>query len=140
MEKKELKRITTYLGIILITGTIIILIFKGCKNKPTDNPAVTRLETINDSLLKVIDKNTKAANDLYLKIDSLNFRTDTIIENQYTVNKYYKDEIYNILNADDPTTAKQFRTTLKKSDSLLKAGFYTRTYDLRSSTIQPELH
>ena len=140
MEKKELKRIITYLGVILIVGTIIILTFKGCKNTPADNPAVTRLETINDSLLKVIDKNTKAANDLYLKIDSLNFRTDTIIENQYTVNKYYKDEIYNILNADDPTTTKQFRTTLKKSDSLLKAGFYSRTYDLRSAVIQSKLH
>jgi hypothetical protein len=140
MEKKELKRITTYLGIILIVGTIIILTFKGCKNKPTDNPAVTRLETINDSLFKVIDKNTKAANELYLKLDSLNFRSDTIIERQYTVNKYYKDEIYNILNSDDPTANKQFRSTLQKSDSLLKSGFYTRTYDLRPSANESKLH
>ena len=63
MEKKELKRIGTYVGIILIVGAIIILSFKGCKKKPVENPAVSRLETINDSLLKVIDKNTKAAND-----------------------------------------------------------------------------
>ena len=140
MEKKELKRITTYLGVILVVGTTIILTFKGCKNKPTDNPAVTRLETINDSLLKVIGKNTEVATDLYLKIDSLNLKSDTIINNQYTVNKYYKDEIYNILNADDPATTKQFRSTLKKSDSLLKSGFYSRTYNLRSSAIQPELH
>ena len=140
MEKKELKRITTYLGVILVVGTTIILTFKGCKDKPTDNPAVTRLETINDSLLKVIDKNTRAANELYLKIDSLNFRSDTIIERQYTVNKYYKDEIYNILNSDDPTANKQFRTTLQKSDSLLKSGFYSKTYDLRSSANEPKLH
>lgn len=140
MEKKELKRITTYLGAILIVGTIIILTFKGCNNKPADNPAVTRLETINDSLFKVIDKNTKAANELYLKLDSLNFRSDTIIEKQYTVNKYYKDEIYNILNSDDPTANKQFRSTLQKSDSLLKSGFYTKTYDLRPAANESKLH
>lgn len=139
MEKSKIGKIAMVLGIAALPLTTIFVI-KGCHKKPTENPAVTRLETINDSLLKVIDKNTKAANELYLKIDSLNFRSDTIIENQYTVNKYYKDEIYNILNADDPATAKQFRTTLKKSDSLLKAGFYSRTYDLRSSTVQPELH
>ena len=127
------------LGIAALPLTAIFVV-KGCQKKPAENPAVTRLETINDSLLKVIDKNTKVANELYLKIDSLNFRSDTIIQKQYTVNKYYKDEIYNILNADDPATTKQFRSTLKKSDSLLKAGFYSRTYDLRSSTIQPELH
>jgi hypothetical protein len=112
-------------------GAIIVI---ALQKKSTDNPAVTRLETINDSLLKVIDKNTKAANTLYLKIDSLDFRTDTIIERQYTVNKYYKDEIYNILNADDPTANKQFRSTLQKSDSLLKSGFYSKTYDLRPAT------
>lgn len=139
MEKSTIGKIAMFLGIAALPlGAIFVI--KGCQKKDTENPAVTRLEIINDSLLKVIDKNTKAANDLYLKIDSLNFKSDTIIENQYTVNKYYKDEIYNILNADDPATTKQFRTTLKKSDSLLKAGFYSRTYDLRSSTIQSELH
>lgn len=136
MEKTKL---VIYSGLAVLVLAAIIVTVKTCNKKPTENPAVSRLETINDSLLKVIDKNTKAANDLYLKIDSLNMRSDTIIENRYTVNKYYKDEIYNILNADDPTTTKQFRATLKKSDSLLKAGFYSRTYDLRSSTVQPEL-
>lgn len=135
----EKTKIVIYSGLAVLVLAAIIVTVKTCNKKPTENPAVSRLETINDSLLKVIDKNTKAANDLYLKIDSLNMRSDTIIENRYTVNKYYKDEIYNILNADDPTTTKQFRATLKKSDSLLKAGFYSRTYDLRSSTIQPEL-
>ena len=140
MEKKELKRVITYLVAILMIGVTIILGFKGCNKKPTDNPAVTRLETLNDSLLKVIDKNTKAANDLYLKIDSLNFRSDTIIQKQFTVNKYYKDEIYNILNSDDPTANKQFRSTLQKSDSLLKSGFYSKTYDLRPSVNESKLH
>jgi hypothetical protein len=139
MEKNK-TRLVIYGSAALLVLAAIAVTVKTCNKKPTENPAVSRLETINDSLLKVIDKNTKAANELYLKIDSLNFKSDTIIENQYTVNKYYKDEIYNILNADDPTTTKQFRATLKKSDSLLKAGFYSRTYDLRSSTIQPELH
>lgn len=129
-----------YVSTILIAGAVIILSFKGCKKKPVENPAVSRLETINDSLLKVIDKNTKAANELYLKIDSLNLKSDTIIENRYTVNKYYKDEIYNILNADDPTANKQFRSTLQKSDSLLKSGFYSKTYDLRSSVNESKLH
>ncbi len=139
MEKNK-TRLIIYGSAALLVLVAIAVTVKTCNKKPTENPAVTRLETINDSLLKVIDKNTKAANELYLKIDSLNFKSDTIIENQYTVNKYYKDEIYNILNADDPTTAKQFRSTLKKSDSLLKAGFYSRTYDLRSSVIQSKLH
>ena len=135
----EKTKIVIYSGLAVLVLAAIIVTVKTCNKKPTENPAVSRLETINDSLLKVIDKNTKAANDLYLKIDSLNMRSDTIIENRYTVNKYYKDEIYNILNADDPTANKQFRATLQKSDSLLKSGFYSKTYNLRSSTIQPEL-
>jgi hypothetical protein len=139
MAKSTIEKIVMILGIAALPiGAIFVV--KGCQKKSTENPAVTRLETINDSLLKVIDKNTKAATDLYLKIDSLNFRTDTIIERQYTVNKYYKDEIYNILNSDDPTANKQFRSTLQKSDSLLKSGFYSKTYDLRSSVNEFKLH
>ena len=137
MEKTKL---VIYSGLAVLVLAAIIVTVKTCNKKPTENPAVSRLETINDSLLKVIDKNTKAANDLYLKIDSLNMRSDTIIENRYTVNKYYKDEIYNILNADDPTANTQFRATLKKSDSLLKSGFYSKTYDLRSSVNESKLH
>ena len=140
MEKKKLIKLGSYILVITIVGITMILLFKGCKKKPAQNPAVTRLETINDSLLKVIDKNTKAANELYLKIDSLNFRSDTIIQKQYTVNKYYKDEIYNILNSDDPTSNKQFRATLQKSDSLLKSGFYSKTYDLRPAVNEFKLH
>ena len=140
MEKKKLIKLGSYILVITIVGITMILLFKGCKKKPAQNPAVTRQETINDSLLKVIDKNTKAANELYLKIDSLNFRSDTIIQKQYTVNKYYKDEIYNILNSDDPTSNKQFRATLQKSDSLLKSGFYSKTYDLRPAVNEFKLH
>ena len=139
MEKSTIEKIVMFLGIAALPlGTIFIV--KGCHKKPTENPAVTRLEVINDSLLKVIDENTKAANELYLKIDSLNFKSDTIIENRYTVNKYYKDEIYNILNADDPTANTQFKSTLQKSDSLLKSGFYSKTYNLRPSANESKLH
>lgn len=139
MEKSTIGKIVMFLGIAALPiGALFVI--KGCQKKPAENPAVTRLETINDSLLKVIDKNTKAANELYLKLDSLNFRSDTIIERQYTVNKYYKDEIYNILNSDDPTANKQFRSTLQKSDSLLKSGFYSKTYDLRPAVNEPKLH
>jgi hypothetical protein len=139
MEKSTIGKIVTVLGIAALPlGAIFVT--KSCQKEPVENPAVTRLETINDSLFKVIDKNTKAANELYLKLDSLNFRSDTIIERQYTVNKYYKDEIYNILNSDDPTANKQFRSTLQKSDSLLKSGFYSKTYDLRPAVNEPKLH
>ena len=139
MEKSTIGKIVTVLGIAALPlGAIFVI--KSCQKEPAENPAVTRLETINDSLFKVIDKNTKAANELYLKLDSLNFRSDTIIERQYTVNKYYKDEIYNILNSDDPTANKQFRSTLQKSDSLLKSGFYSKTYDLRPAVNEPKLH
>ena len=139
MEKSIIGKIVMFLGIAALPLAVIFIV-KGCQKKPTENPAVSRLETINDSLLKVIDKNTKAANELYLKIDSLNLKSDTIIENRYTVNKYYKDEIYNILNADDPTANKQFRSTLQKSDSLLKSGFYSKTYNLRPSVNESKLH
>ncbi len=139
MEKKKTRLIIYSSSIILLLIAITVTV-KTCKKKPAENPAVTRLETINDSLFKVIDKNTKAANELYLKLDSLNFRSDTIIERQYTVNKYYKDEIYNILNSDDPTANNQFRSTLQKSDSLLKSGFYTKTYDLRPAANESKLH
>lgn len=139
MEKKK-TRLVIYSSATILTLVAIAITVKTCNKKPTENPAVSRLETINDSLLKVIDENTKAANELYLKIDSLNLKSDTIIENRYTVNKYYKDEIYNILSSDDPTANTQFRATLKKSDSLLKSGFYSKTYDLRPSVNEFKLH
>ena len=139
MEKSTIGKIVTFLGIAALPlGAIVVV--KSCQKKPDENPAVTRLETINDSLLKVIDKNTKAANELYLKIDSLNLKSDTIIENRYTVNKYYKDEIYNILNSDDASSNRQFRSTLQKSDSLLKSGFYSKTYNIRPTTDESKLH
>jgi hypothetical protein len=137
MEKNELRRIVLYLTIITIVGVCIITLFKGCGNKP--NPAIQRLENINDSLYQVIQLNNTKTDSLFLKIDSLNVKGDTIIQQQEITNQYYRNETFNILNSDNASASKQFRTTLKKSDSLLKAGFYTRTYNLRSTTFQSQL-
>ncbi len=135
MEKNELRRIVLYLTIITIVGVCVITLFKGCGNKP--NPAIQRLENINDSLYQVIQLNNTKTDSLFLKIDSLNVKGDTIIQQQEITNQYYRNETFNILNSDNAAASKQFRTTLKKSDSLLKAGFYTRTYNLRSATSGP---
>lgn len=137
MEKNELRRIVIYFAIIAIVGVCIITLFKGCGDKP--NPAIDRLQNINDSLYKVIERNTQKTDTLFMKIDSLNVKGDTIIQQQEITNQYYRNETFNILNSDNAAASKQFRTTLKKSDSLLKAGFYTRTYNLRSATFQSKL-
>jgi len=59
---------------------------------------------------------------------------------QDVTNQYYRNDVYQILNSDDATADRQFRATLKKSDSLLKSGFYSKTYDLRSAANESELH
>jgi hypothetical protein len=130
-------------GIILgvsILAMAILFSIKTCTKKPTPNPAVDRLHQINDSLYQVIEENNKIANDLYEKLDSITIISDTIIQRQEITNKYYKNEVYNILNSDDTDANSQFRSTLKKSDSLLKSGFYSKTYNLRPSVDESELH
>ena len=124
---------------IVVMVTIILFSIKTCTKKPAPDPAVDRLNTINDSLYKVIEENNRVSNELYNKLDSITLLSDTIIQHQEITNKYYKNETYNILNSSAAAANTQFRSTLKKSDSLLKAGFYTRTYNLRSSTFQSEL-
>jgi hypothetical protein len=131
------------LGVILATVIILLSIFfsiKTCTKKPVDNPAVDRLHDINDSLYDVIEQNNKIANDLYEKLDSITILSDTIIQRQEITNKYYKNEVYNILSSTDADANTQFRSTLKKSDSLLKSGFYTKTYNLRSSANESQFH
>jgi hypothetical protein len=123
----------------VITTLLLIAMFKSC-NSPEPSPAVDRLQTINDSLYKAIEKNNAIANTLYAKIDSLTFISDTIIQLQDVTNQYYRNEVYQILSADDATADKQFRATLKKSDSLLKSGFYSKTYNLRGTANESELH
>jgi hypothetical protein len=126
------------LGIFILCFAFIASI-KTCK-KPAPNPAVDRLNQINDSLYHVIEENNRIANDLYEKLDSITIISDTIIQRQEITNKYYKNEVYNILSSTDADANTQFRSTLKKSDSLLKSGFYTKTYDLRSSANESKLH
>ena len=137
MGKKELIRAAIAVAIITAIGITMILSFKGCSK--TKNPAVDRLEYINDSLYHVIESNNAKTDSLFAKIDSLNIHQDTIIQHQQIKNEYYRNETYNILSSNAAAANAQFRTTLKKSDSLLKAGFYTRTYNLRSATFQSQL-
>jgi hypothetical protein len=125
------------LGCAIIALALIFSI-RSC-TRPVTNPAIIMLQTINDSLYKVIEQNNAIADSLFDKIDSLDVHQDTIIQQQKITNEYYRNETYNILSSSAAGANAQFRTTLKKSDSLLKAGFYTRTYNLRSATFQSEL-
>jgi hypothetical protein len=131
------------LGVVLVAVIILLSIvfsIKTCSKKPAPNPAVDRLHEINDSLYEVIQENNRIANDLYEKLDSITIISDTIIQRQEITNKYYKNEVYNILSSTDADANTQFRSTLKKSDSLLKSGFYTKTYDLRSAANESKFH
>lgn len=138
MGQNELTRLVLYLSAITIAGIMIITGFKTC-NKPVTNPAIKRLQDINDSLYQIIETNNQKTDSLFLKIDSLQIHQDTIIQRQQITNEIYRNETYNILSASPTNANNQFRSTLKKSDSLLKAGFYTRTYNLRSAAFQSQL-
>ena len=137
MEKDNLRSIVLYAAVITVVGIMIIVGFKSC-NEKTD-PAIERLQDINDSLYQIIDVNNIKTDSLFLKIDSLQIHEDTIIQQQQITNEYYRNETYNILNSSANDATAKFRSTLKKSDSLLKAGFYTRTYNLRSAAFQSQL-
>jgi hypothetical protein len=138
MEKARINPMLIYGLTILAIGVLVIMLFKGC-NRPSASPAVDRLRNINDSLYQVIHSNNNKTDSLFAKIDSIRAWSDTIVQRQEITNKYYTNETYTILNSSPSAASKQFRTTLKKSDSLLKSGFYTRTYDLRRATFQSEL-
>ena len=138
MEKNKLKRTIIDVSLGLVCFICVFYLIKSNKHQ-ISNPAVDRLHSINDSLYEVIQSNNIKTDSLFAKIDSLNVKGDTIIQQQEITNQYYRNETFNILNSDNAAASKQFRTTLKKSDSLLKAGFYTRTYNLRSATFQSQL-
>jgi hypothetical protein len=123
---------------VVIIALAIVFSVRSC-NKPVTNPAVKRLQDINDSLYQIIETNNAKTDSLFLKIDSLQIHQDTIIERQQITNEIYRNETYNILSASPTNATNQYRSTLKKSDSLLKAGFYTRTYNLRSAAFQSQL-
>jgi len=125
------------MAVVILTMAVIFSV-RSCK-RPVTNPAVKRLQDVNDSLYQIIQTNNEKTDSLFAKIDSLNVHQDTIIQHQEIKNEYYKNETYQILSSTPSAANAQFRATLKKSDSLLKAGFYTRTYNLRSATFQSQL-
>ena len=125
------------MSVVILTMAVIFSV-RSCK-RPVTNPAVKRLQDVNDSLYQIIQTNNEKTDSLFAKIDSLNVHQDTIIQHQEIKNEYYKNETYQILSSTPSAANAQFRATLKKSDSLLKAGFYTRTYNLRSATFQSQL-
>lgn len=138
MEKDKLRSTVLLAAIAVVVLIMVITGIKSC-HEPVTNPAIKMLQTLNDSLYQVISTNNSKTDSLFAKIDSLNVHQDTIIQHQEIKNEYYKNETYQILSATPSAATAQFRATLKKSDSLLKAGFYTRTYNLRSATFQSQL-
>ena len=138
MEKDKLRSTVLLAAIAVVVLIMVITVIKSC-HKPVTNPAIKMLQTLNDSLYQVISTNNSKTDSLFAKIDSLNVHQDTIIQHQEIKNEYYKNETYQILSSAPSAATAQFRATLKKSDSLLKAGFYTRTYNLRSATFQSKL-
>jgi hypothetical protein len=134
----KMTKLAVGLGITILALAVIFSV-RTC-NRPVTNPTIKRLQDMNDSLYQIIADNNAKTDSLFAKIDSLQVHTDTIIQRQDITNKYYQNDTYNILNANAADANKQYRSTLKKSDSLLKAGFYTRTYNLRSAAFQSELH
>jgi hypothetical protein len=138
MEKARINPMLIYGLTILAIGVLVVMLFKGC-NKPAASPAVDRLHSLNDSLYQVIESNNTKTDSLFAKIDSIRAWSDTIVQRQEITNQYYTNETYTILNSSPSAASKQLRSTLKKSDSLLKSGFYTRTYDLRRAAFQSEL-
>jgi hypothetical protein len=138
MEKARINPMLIYGLTILAIGVLVIMLFKGC-NKPAASPAVDRLHSLNDSLYRVIESNNTKTDSLFAKIDSIRAWSDTIVQRQEITNQYYTNETYTILNSSPSAASNQLRSTLKKSDSLLKSGFYTRTYDLRRAAFQSEL-
>jgi len=133
------KRTKLLIGLgVVIAALVIVFSVRSC-NKPVTNPAIKRLQDINDSLYQIIETNNAKTDSLFLKIDSLQVEQDTIITKQQITNEIYRNETYNILSASATDNDVKFRSTLKKSDSLLKAGFYTRTYNLRQAAFQSQL-
>ena len=137
MEKSKLRNTVLIAAVAAVALIMIITVVKSC-NEDKD-PAIERLRSINDSLYDVIDLNNRKADSLITKIDSIDIHQDTINQQQQITNEIYRNETYNILSSSPTNANAQFRSTLKKSDSLLKVGFYTRTYNLRSATFQSQL-
>jgi hypothetical protein len=128
MEKSLTIKVIQILSAILLLIAMITTI--GTCNKEKEDPIKDRLEEINDSLMHEMMENSIKIDSLYDKIDSLDLLSDTIINKQPIVNEYYRQEVYNILNTDARGANRKLAEVLKVSDSLLKAGFFSRTIDI----------
>jgi len=127
MEKSVIKVIQALSAILLFVAIAVTV--KTCKREDSD-PLQDRLEEINDSLMQEVMENSIKIDSLYLKIDSLDILSDTIINKQSVVNEYYNQEVYNILSADARGANRKLAEVLKVSDSLLKVGFFSRTINI----------
>jgi hypothetical protein len=128
MEKSLTIKVIQILSAILLLIAMITTI--ATCNREKEDPIKDRLEEINDSLMYEMMENSIKIDSLYDKIDSLDFLSDTIINKQPIVNEYYRQEVYNILNADARGANRKLAEVLKVSDSLLKAGFFSRTINI----------
>ena len=128
MEKSVTIKVIQALSATLLLIAIAITV-KTCKKEDSD-PLQDRLEEINDSLMQEVMENSIKIDSLYLKIDSLDILSDTIINKQSVVNEYYNQEVYNILSSDARGANRKLADVLKASDSLLKSGFYSRTISI----------
>lgn len=126
----KMKDLLKYVPIVLTLTSVITIVMAIKSCHPSVDPVNNRLEEINDSLMKQVVQNSKKIDSLYNRIDSLNLVADTIINKQSIVNEYYRQEVYNILSADDRSANSKLAEVLKVSDSLLKTGFYSRTLNI----------
>jgi len=128
MEKSLVVKIIQVISALLLLVGIAVTV-KTCRQE-NKNHLEERLEEINDSLMQQVIENSIKIDSLYNKIDSLNLISDTLINQQPIVNEYYRQEVYNILNADARGANRKLAEVLKVSDSLLKAGFFSRTINI----------
>jgi hypothetical protein len=128
MEKSLTVKVIQILSAILLLIAMITTI--ATCNREKEDPIRNRLEEINDSLMYEMMENSIKIDSLYNKIDSLDILSDTLINKQPIVNEYYRQEVYNILNADARGANRKLAEVLKVSDSLLKAGFFSRTINI----------
>jgi hypothetical protein len=132
MEKSKMNQKASTITIAILSTILVVVgisvTVKTC-NKKEEDPLKTRLEEMNDSLLKEIKNNNIMIDSLYHRIDSLNFLTDTLIKLQPIINEHYTQEVYTILGDDTKRSNRRLSETLKASDSLLKSGFYTKTIE-----------
>jgi hypothetical protein len=133
MEKSKMNQKASTITIAILSTILVVVgisvTVNTCNKKKGEDPLKTRLEEMNDSLLKEIKNNNIMIDSLYHRIDSLNFLTDTLIKLQPIINEHYTQEVYTILGDDTKRSNRRLSETLKASDSLLKSGFYTKTIE-----------